>query len=348
MKLPLREFATPGWLLIGALLAGGGAVGAYQMFGGHLFATNDALVWTLPLITYIFLALMSTGVSLILAYGLITGRAAITACTRPLLIVALGLLVGGFTALGTELGSLLNMVWTMLSPNPRSPIWWMATLYTIELALLAFKLVRDLRGQHGAVDRPLAWATLVVAAAAAMTIGAVFGTVAGRPDYHGSFLSVVTLVAALASGAAVLVLLQVGRELTHVATSVMRQSTLLLAALVLARVAYESQGAVIGALGWASVWLALPLIVAAVFVQRAPRPMSLVVILGVLAIEYSVIVTGQLVSLGPAATWFGAVQSYRPNAAELAVFGLGVAVAAALIRVGNRLLLDSRETATPH
>jgi hypothetical protein len=37
------------------------------------------------------------------------------------------------------------------------------------------------------------------------------------------------------------------------------------------------------------------------------------------------------------------VQSYRPDAAELAVLGLRVAVSAALIRLGNRLLLNNRE-----
>ena len=128
MHIQARDFMTPGWALIGLGLALGGSVGHYEMFFGHLFATNSALVWTLPLVTYVFLALASTGVSLILAFGLITRNAVIEAETRGLLIIAIGLLLGAFTALATELGSLLNMIWIIFSPNSSSPIWWMGTL----------------------------------------------------------------------------------------------------------------------------------------------------------------------------------------------------------------------------
>ncbi|HMO66080.1 MAG TPA: polysulfide reductase, partial [Verrucomicrobiota bacterium] len=63
MNVALRaDAAAPPASSTVALTAGlvaGGAVGLYEMFFGHLFATNNALVWTLPLVTYIFLALMS-------------------------------------------------------------------------------------------------------------------------------------------------------------------------------------------------------------------------------------------------------------------------------------------------
>jgi hypothetical protein len=110
------------------------------------------------------------------------------------------------------------MVWLLLSPNPASPIWWMGTLYSIELVLLIGKLVLDLRGMHGRYDRPLGWGTLVVAAAAAITIGAVFGTVGGRPDYHGAYLSIVTLTSAVVDGTAAIVLLRPEGPLTALAS----------------------------------------------------------------------------------------------------------------------------------
>jgi hypothetical protein len=340
-----KGFLTPTWILIAAGLVAGGAVGLYEMFFGHLFATNSSLVWTLPLVTYIFLALMSTGVSLVLAYGLIMKDEAITRHTRPLLIMAIGILLGAFTALATELGSLLNMVWILLSPNLSSPIWWMGALYSVELVLLIVKLLMDLKGRHGVFDLPLAWGTLIIAAAAAITIGAVFGTVIGRPDYHGAFLSVVTLVSALVSGAAVIVLLRPQSTLTETAGRIFRQTALLFAALILVRVAYEAHSTVVGMLGWASVWMLVPFILALVLLPYAPRVLAFIAIVGVLWVQYSFIITGQLVSLGQKAHWYGAVQSYQPNIPEALILVLGIAVAAALIKLGGRFLMDERPAA---
>jgi len=340
-----KGFLTPTWILIAAGLVAGGAVGLYEMFFGHLFATNSSLVWTLPLVTYIFLALMSTGVSLVLAYGLIMKDEAITRHTRALLIMAIGILLGAFTALATELGSLLNMVWILLSPNLSSPIWWMGALYSVELVLLIVKLLMDLKGRHGVFDLPLAWGTLIVAAAAAITIGAVFGTVIGRPDYHGAFLSVVTLVSALVSGAAVIVLLRPQSTLTETAGRIFRQTALLFAALILVRVAYEAHSTVAGMLGWASVWMLVPFILALVLLPYAPRVLAFIAIVGVLWVQYSFIITGQLVSLGQKAHWYGAVQSYQPNIPEALILVLGIAVAAALIKLGGRFLMDERPAA---
>jgi hypothetical protein len=346
-NVSLKDFLTPTWLLIAVGLVAGGAVGIHEMFIGHWFATNSSLVWTLPLVTYIFLALMSTGVSLVLAYGLIMHDASIKRHTRALLIMAIGMLLGAFTALATELGSLINMIWILLSPNPSSPIWWMGTLYSIELVLLIVKLVMDVKGRHGVFDLPLAWGTLIVAGAAAITIGAVFGTVIARPDFHGAFLSVVTLVSALVSGAAAIVLLRPQSELTETAGRIFRQTALIFAALVLIRVVYEAHSTVVGMLGWASIWMLVPFLLGLILLPLAPRIFALIGIVGVLWVQYSFIITGQLVSLGQTAHWYGAIQSYYPNVPEALVLVLGIAVAAALIKLGEQFLMGDRgQTAT--
>ena len=346
-NVSLKDFLTPTWLLIAVGLVAGGAVGIHEMFIGHWFATNSSLVWTLPLVTYIFLALMSTGVSLVLAYGLIMHDESIKRHTRALLIMAIGMLLGAFTALATELGSLLNMIWILLSPNPNSPIWWMGTLYSIELVLLIVKLVMDVKGHHGVFDLPLAWGTLVIAAAAAITIGAVFGTVIARPDFHGAFLSVVTLVSALVSGAAAIVLLRSQSNLTETAGRIFRQAALVFAALILIRVAYEAHSTVEGMLGWANIFMLAPFLVAAILLSLAPRLLALVGILGVFWVQYSFIITGQLVSLGQMAHWYGAVQTYQPNIPEALILVLGIAVAAGLIKLGEQFLMgNQRQGAT--
>lgn len=261
------------------------------------------------------------------------------------MIIAIGLLMGAFTALATELGSLLDMIWIILSPNPSSPIWWMGTLYSIELVLLAAKLVMDLQGRHGAFDRPLAIATLVVAAAAAVTIGAVFGMVVGRPDFVGVFLSIVTLAAAVVSGAAVITLLREADALGVFAARVLRAGAVLLVLLVLVRLVQEALQPAEGALGWARVWMLLPFVAVALFIDWSPRVFAGVALLGALGLHYGFIITGQLASLGPAANWFGAVQTYQPNLPEFSILVLRIAVAAALIKLGHQVLMREAEAA---
>ena len=347
MKLQLKDFMTPAWALIVLGVGIGGIVAIMEMFVGHFFATNQVLVWTLPLITYIFLALISTGISIVLAYGLITDNPVIKRHTRTLLIMAIGILVGGFAALAAELGSLFNMIWLVLSPNPSSAIWWMATLYTVELVLLVLKLTRDLAGKHGSADKSLAWGTLVVAALAAMTIGAVFGTAAARPDYAGAFLSVVTLVSAIVSGMAIIALARPSSDLTALSTRVLRFAALAFCALLVMRLAYEMKETTLGLVGWANPLMLIPFvaIVAAITVASAMRPLALLGLAGVLWVQYSFILAGQLKPKGPQVNWYGELTSYMPNIWELAIFVLGVSLAAFIVKLGLKLLGEGPDAA---
>jgi len=335
------------WPVILVGLALGGYVAVMEMFVGHFFATNQVLVWTLPLITYIFLALMSTGISIVIAYGLITDHAAIKAKLRTLLIMAIGILVGGFAALATELGSLLNMIWVFLSPNPTSPIWWMAMLYSVELVLLAVKLFNDVKGRHTKADKGLAWATMVVAALATITIGAVFGTVMSRPDYAGAFLSVVTLTSAIVSGMAVVVLLLRSSPMTELATKLLRFSALAFAALLVMRLAYEAKETTLGLVGWADPLMLIPFvaIVAAVTIPAATRPLALLGLAGVFWVQYSFIIAGQLKPVGPQTNWYGELTTYAPNIWEAGVFVLGVSLAAFIVKLGWTVLGSDAEPA---
>jgi hypothetical protein len=147
------------------------------------------------------------------------------------------------------------------------------------------------------------------------------------------------------SGSAAIVLLRPQSVLTETAGRIFRQSALVFAGLLLVRVAYEAHSSVAGMMGWASIWMLLPFILALVLLQYAPRVLALVGILGVLWVQYSFIITGQLVSLGPTANWFGAVQQYQPNVPEVLILVLGIAVAAALIKLGDQYLMG--RTGTP-
>ena len=80
-------------LLFLALSAVGLLFGGYfafeEWFIEPSFATNDAMIWTLPLVAYIFLALSSTGVSIVLTSGELLNNKVIKAHKPALLLAAI-------------------------------------------------------------------------------------------------------------------------------------------------------------------------------------------------------------------------------------------------------------------
>lgn len=340
-----RNFINFTWAVIVIGLVFGAYFAIGELIVGGSFASNNSMVWTLPLVTYIFLALSSTGVSIVLGYGALTHKEDITGLQRHLLILSISLLIGGFVALGTELGSPLHLFWIVFSPNLTSPIWYMATLYSIELVLLAIKLFRDLRGDHGRIDEFLTWAAVFVAIAAALMLGAVFGTVTGRVDFHGMHASILTLITALASGAAAIVLTQPISGQPRILIDLLRGFSALMVIVLVLRLGYEMQSNIVGLQGWVNGLMIAPFLVVALFGGRLPHTASVLTAAAALWVELTFIITGQSVTLGPMSTWFGTIQEYQPNLAEFGIFVLGFAVAAALFQLGRQVWLTSSASA---
>ena len=132
----------PIWLIVlGIALLSGAVAGLFIFVQGHvLFNANDVLIWTLPLAVYIFLALSSSGLTLLSALPLVFGVKKYEPLAKRLVFLAIATLCGGFVAIGLELGTVFNMIYIMLSPNLSSPIWWMGAIYSAELAVLILKL----------------------------------------------------------------------------------------------------------------------------------------------------------------------------------------------------------------
>lgn len=325
LSLPLLVLSAAGLLF-------GGYFAVEELVIGPFFSTNDGLVWTLPLVTYIFLALTSTGLSILLAAGELFDHAAIKAHQSPLLLAALSLLVGAFASLATELGSPLHVIWLLLSPNLGSPIWWMGTLYAIELVLLAVKLF----GRSS--TRSLTIATLVVAIAAAVVLGSVFGTVVARDGFYGVDASLLTLLCALASGLSLApllmsadnraALLQPGRILLG-----------LLTLLLVVKSVYLLRGGLPTEATWINWWMPALLLIALLGYRAMPALSALIALPVLLLVELAFVIQGQLQVLGPKQSWLGPEQTYVPNLPEIGIMIFGCSVAYLCFRLLSRILL---------
>ena len=172
----------PIWLgVLGVALLAGAIAGVFIFIQGHvLFNANDVLIWTLPLGVYIFLALSSSGLTLLSALPLVFGIKKYEPFAKRLVFLAIATLCGGFVSIGLELGSIFHMIYIMLSPNLSSPIWWMGAIYSAELAVLALKFWKRHTGDYdSSLSKLLVW-HLRAALIAALMIGSVFGLTESR------------------------------------------------------------------------------------------------------------------------------------------------------------------------
>ena len=365
----------PIWLgVLGIALLAGAIAGAFIFIQGHvLFNANDVLIWTLPLGVYIFLALSSSGLTLLSALPLVFGIKKYEPFAKRLVFLAIATLCGGFVAIGLELGSIFHMIYIMLSPNLSSPIWWMGAIYSAELAVLALKCWKVHTGDyHSGFSKLLGTASFVLALIAPLMIGSVFGLTESRATYFGPVMSIYCLLMAVLSGTALFILysMVVGR-VTGMASSgehaagVYDDFTLILTyaagivtAFTLLKIAIESSTTIpaflvyhkfehlFGSIGFfgTEVILGLFLPFALLLIPSVRSSVggrilaSALIFVGSLARHMEILLAGQSHPVGHKAEQFPQYVQYVPSVWELLVLVFALAVMLLLYTLGERYL----------
>lgn len=197
------------WLVVLGIAILLGIYTAIRLFaqGHYLFNTNDVIIWSLPLGVYIFLALTSSGLTLLAGIPLVLKIKKYEPFAKRLVFLAIATLLGGFVAIGLELGNVFHMLYIMLSPNFSSPIWWMGFIYSVELVVLIVKFWKMHTGDwHSGFSNALGVISFLLALIAPLMIGSVFGITESRVTYFGPMMSVYSLVLGLLSGTALFLL----------------------------------------------------------------------------------------------------------------------------------------------
>ena len=197
-----KKNLNPVWLAILGLFILGGLFTTFKIAAeGHgILSSNDQLVWTMPIATYVFLALMSSGFTQMACFPDVFGLSKYRTLARRFSFLALSTLLAAFLALSLELGSMSKMIFFIISPNIQSPIWWMGAIYLVELVFLIGKLLKS-SGPSGGPGILNVFASSVSVLAPLM-LGAIFSMVEARPVFFGLFLPVFYLVVSLLSGIA--------------------------------------------------------------------------------------------------------------------------------------------------
>ncbi|MEW6673513.1 MAG: NrfD/PsrC family molybdoenzyme membrane anchor subunit [Thermodesulfobacteriota bacterium] len=193
------------WLGILGIAILAGLIAAFRLFteGHGLFNTNDVIIWSLPLGVYIFLALSSSGLTILAAIPLVFGVKKYEPFAKRLVFLAIATLIGAFISIGLELGSIFHMIYIMLSPNLSSPIWWMGAIYSLEMLILILKFWKMHGGDwHSTFSKFLGTVSFICALIAPLMIGSVFGLTESRVTYFGPVMSIYSLLMAILSGLA--------------------------------------------------------------------------------------------------------------------------------------------------
>ena len=182
-----------------------GLVTLFQIYtrGFAVYAKTDVLVWTLPLASYIFFSLTSAGLAFVSSIPVVFGIKRYETIKKRTMFLELAVLLGSFVCLIMHLGSPLNLVYVLLSPNLASPLWWMGALYTLYLVLLlgAFRQLHSRKSIYG-----LSVMIFLVAIATSTTLGWLMGMADARPSLNPSYLTMYFPLTAFACGLAALLL----------------------------------------------------------------------------------------------------------------------------------------------
>jgi len=365
----------PIWLgVLGVALLAGAVAGVFIFIQGHiLFNANDVLIWTLPLGVYIFLALSSSGLTLLSALPLVFGIKKYEPFAKRLVFLAIATLCGGFVSIGLELGSIFHMIYIMLSPNLSSPIWWMGAIYSVELAVLALKFWKMHTGDyHSSLSKLLGTASFVLALIAPLMIGSVFGLTESRATYFGPMMSIYCLLMAVLSGTALFILysMVVGRVTANASsgeyaavvyddfTLILTYTAGIVVAFTVLKIAIESSTTIpaflvyhkfehlfgsIGVFGTEVILgLFLPFVLLLIPAVRSSVGgrilVSALIFVGSLARHMEILLAGQSHPVGPKAEQFPQYVQYIPSVWELLVLVFALAVMLLLYTLGERYL----------
>jgi Ni/Fe-hydrogenase subunit HybB-like protein len=349
----------PLYLIAAAILtaAAGGFAFMQLMTEGHAaFNTTSAgLMWGLPIVTYDYFLLTSTGLVMVAALGLVFGMDDFRQIARRCLWLAFAGLVGGVAILFLELGYPIRAL--LLGPTSfqtASPLFWkilLVGLYT--LVLLATLLTSDekLRRGEGGVLTTLLFALAVLIS---LVAGSVYGMMAMRPFWFGGEIPIAFLIESFLGGLAFAIFFT---YLAHGFSAESMPASLrvllggrlatLLAIVIALHLAFIGGRAITGLWSNASgmqVWhhlvsqplfhiglwvcTVLPLLILSSGLRSSSMMQVLAAVLvmvGLFISRYEFIVGGQIVPLFKG-SWSQGFISYVPSTTEWALLALGVGI----------------------
>ena len=202
------------WLFLSFLVAAASIYGMYQVFlhGQEAsYGISREVSWGILIIGYSFLVGISAGAAIIGSLAHVFKVSAFHVMSKRVALVSLAALIGAFFIIFWELAGpyqlqTLRLLKYYTNFEFTSPIWWMVTLYMIELPLLAVEVYFLVsKKEESAFFASLIGLFLGVIAYS--TLAFVFASNATRPLWHSTSFSLFFIISATAAGASVVLMM---------------------------------------------------------------------------------------------------------------------------------------------
>ena len=178
------------------------------MGSGHasLNTGSSGVSWGLPVVTYVFFSMASTGLAMVAALAAMFGARQYAPLIKRCTWLAIVTLVAAFASLALEMGHPFRMLWAVpLNFQPASALVWMGIFYSICLLLLAIKFAKMHSGNWR--GEGLTKVGFVLEVVALGTLGSAFGLMAMRPTWYGADVPALFLACGAVIGVAFAVLI---------------------------------------------------------------------------------------------------------------------------------------------
>jgi molybdopterin-containing oxidoreductase family membrane subunit len=179
------------------------AIGMYAiasifiMGHAHTINTSSLIPWGLQISTYIYFALLSTGCTFVNFFGYVFFKEQYKPFASRIIFVGIITAVAAFFSLATEMGHIERMYYFLLSPNPKSPMFWMAVWYTCYVIAITWEYINIQTNRQSSKGM---WGAFFTAIITHSTLGSLLGSVSSRVYYYSALMPIYFLFIAFLTG----------------------------------------------------------------------------------------------------------------------------------------------------
>ncbi len=376
-----ERFKFDAWIIFYFLLVAIGLIGMYQVFteGQEAsYGVSREISWGLLIIGYSFFVGITTGLSLLSAFGHLFKFEKFHVLSRKMMWTALSCLLAGFYIIFWDLGGpfrlqILRFVVNIVPFHWMSPIWWMSVLYALELPILIIEVLL-LMANKEKLTFIASIIGFIVGISAYSNMGFVFSANISRPLWHGPFIPLFFILSAIGLGASAgIILLYANKkslsESTYGTTLRVFSKTLFLIVIMIffakawrmvsllygeKPMMYDAAKTLISGYLAFNFWFfeiiigivsPLVLLLTTRFKSTAASFISAIcAIIGIFFMRYDSIVAGQVVSV--VNTYISKIEilHYYPSVAEISFFISALGLIGFLYLLGNRILQLEEES----
>lgn len=171
----------------------------------HAYNITREIPWGIIISTYIFFVVTSTGLCIVSSIGHVFGVKDFMPIVNRAVFLAVVTIFAGFSVIFFDIENPFRMaIYNAISPNLRSNLWWMGTLYGAYMLFMAIEFIFLLLQNHRFATYA-GLAGLISGVAAHSNLGAIFGMLHSREFWYGPYMPIYFIASAVMSGGAAII-----------------------------------------------------------------------------------------------------------------------------------------------